>query len=77
MAVDPRHPDTFDSDDGDDVDEEEYDLEAPRPDAAEQHTDLLLHRDTPLSERVPETANPADAAEQARVVELNEDDEYR
>jgi hypothetical protein len=72
MSVDPTDPETFE----DDTAEEEHDVEAPEADAAEQQAELLEQRDNSLSERDPEKANPADAAEQARVVEIDED-EYR
>jgi hypothetical protein len=56
------------------------DLEAPEADAAEQRFELLQHRDEPIirrpGEREAEEADPADAAEQRRVVHLDEDD-YR
>ncbi|GAA3878346.1 hypothetical protein [Streptomyces sedi] len=54
---------------------EELSEETPREDAAEQHRDLLRLRDTPLTERDAES-DPADAAEQSRVVDPG-DDEYR
>jgi hypothetical protein len=63
----------FDSDDTED--DAELDLEAPEADAADQHIELLQHRDVPITER-PDDADPADAADQRRVVELDEDD-YR
>ncbi|MEV6319467.1 hypothetical protein [Streptomyces sp. NPDC051776] len=73
MSVDPTDPETFD----DDADQpEEFDVEAPEADAAEQHAELVEQHDAPLDDHALESANPADAAEQARVVELNEDD-YR
>lgn len=56
-------------------DDNELDLEAPEADTAEQHIELLQHRDVPITER-PDDADPADAADQRRVVELDEDD-YR
>ncbi|AUG80675.1 hypothetical protein CFP65_6002 [Kitasatospora sp. MMS16-BH015] len=71
MPVDPTDPETFEDDELDAVDPE-----APEADAAEQHTDLAPTRDEPLSHVDPDTANEADRAEQARVVELDEDD-YR
>ncbi|MGW0735052.1 hypothetical protein [Streptomyces sp. NPDC002851] len=52
------------------------DAETPEVDAAEQHTELRQHHDDPLPHYDPATANPADAAEQARVIDLDED-EYR
>jgi len=71
MTVDPSDPDTFEE-----ALEEDLDADAPEADAAEQHTDLLQHRDDPLTGRDRDAANDADAAEQARVVEIDEDD-YR
>ncbi|MEU8568324.1 hypothetical protein AB0C51_08135 [Streptomyces pathocidini] len=73
MAVDPTDPDTFEADA---EETEEFDVEAPEADAAEQHADLVPERDSEPGERSLESANPADAAEQARVVGLHEDD-YR
>jgi hypothetical protein len=72
---------TFDEfDNEDDVGTEaptdaELAAETPEADAAEQHTELLQYRDVPITERPPE-ADPADVAEQRRVVKLDEDD-YR
>jgi hypothetical protein len=55
-------------------------LDEPEPDAAEQHQEAVPGADDPgpaeLPERVPLEADAADAAEQARVVELGDDD-YR
>ncbi len=59
--------------------EEDLDLEAPEADAAEQHAELLQHRDEPIIQRPSDRgreADPADVAEQRRVVELDEED-YR
>lgn len=57
----------------------DLDLEVPEADAVEQHIDLLQHRDEPIIAR-PDgqdaEANPADVAEQRRVVDLDEED-YR
>lgn len=74
MSVDPTDPETFD-----DVYEEEpegAEFEAPEADAAEQQADLLRQRSEPMTGRGSDEVDPADAAEQARVVEVNED-EYR
>ncbi|MEV0262675.1 hypothetical protein AB0I49_15180 [Streptomyces sp. NPDC050617] len=79
MPVDPTDPETFDEyDDGDDdaPGASEIDVEAPEADAAEQHTDLTQHRDGPLTGVDTDAADPGDVAEQARVVETDEDD-YR
>ncbi|MEU9208331.1 hypothetical protein AB0D27_10365 [Streptomyces sp. NPDC048415] len=71
MTVDPTDPGTFD-----DQFREVDDAEAPEADAAEQHTELNPSDDDPEPVGDPDNANEADIAEQARVVELNEDD-YR
>ncbi|MGW6461695.1 hypothetical protein ACWF94_38155 [Streptomyces sp. NPDC055078] len=89
MAVDPSDPDTFDQLDrfgesaadgagGDERAEraEHLDEEVPEADAAEQHTEVSQRRDDPLIHIDPDTANEADAVEQARVVTIDEDD-YR
>ncbi|MEU5048353.1 hypothetical protein [Streptomyces sp. NPDC021096] len=72
MPVDPTDPETFEEE----ADVTEIDVEAPEADAAEQHADIAPHRDDPMSETHPDESNEADRAEQARVVELDEDD-YR
>ncbi|GGQ59811.1 hypothetical protein ACFY83_11580 [Streptomyces althioticus] len=75
MAVDPTDPETFEEDK--DVQEGvEYDVEAPVVDAAEQQTAVRPEEDDPLEEVDPDRANEADLVEQARVVQLDEDD-YR
>ncbi|MFI0722636.1 hypothetical protein [Streptomyces sp. NPDC021224] len=57
----------------------DLDLEAPEADSAEQRTDLLQHRDEPVTSRPPADrdgeANPADTAEQRRVVAVDEDED--
>ena len=72
MPVDPTDPETFDGDD----DVTEIDVEAPEADAAEQHADISNPPDESLTGMDSDSANEADRAEQARVVELDEDD-YR
>ncbi|UQA93240.1 hypothetical protein [Streptomyces halobius] len=72
MPVDPTDPDTFE----DEATATDIDVEAPEADAAEQHTELAPQRDEAPAGADPDSANEADRAEQARVVELNED-EYR
>ncbi|MGK5450150.1 hypothetical protein [Streptomyces radiopugnans] len=78
MSVDPTDPDTFDR--FEDEDErpaaERFGVEAPEADAAEQHAEVLPRGDAPPPATGSPEVNPADAAEQARVVELDEDD-YR
>ncbi|WP_223186728.1 hypothetical protein [Streptomyces sp. CBMA29] len=57
----------------------DLDLEAPEADTAEQHAELLQRQDEPIIARPShqvEEADPADAAEQQRVVAPDEDD-YR
>ena len=77
MPVDPSDPDTFeDFEEEDDDQASELDEEVPEADAAEQHTVVRPVHDEPLTRVYPDTANEADAVEQARVVALDEDD-YR
>ena len=64
MAVDPTDPDTFVEEDSVELD----DVEAPEADAAEQHADVAPHRDDPLTDVDPGTANEADLAEQAETI---------
>ncbi|MFB8037788.1 hypothetical protein ACFC5Z_33660 [Streptomyces sp. NPDC056004] len=71
MTVDPSDPETFEE-----IQPDEPDQETPRADAAEQQADLQQRRDEPLTEIDRDSANEADAAEQARVVAQDED-EYR
>ncbi|MGW1776851.1 hypothetical protein [Streptomyces sp. NPDC002104] len=74
MTVDPAEPDTFQSElrktaGG-------LDAEAPEADAAEQNTELNPTEDDPLTPVGQREASDGDAAEQTRVVPLDEDD-YR
>ncbi|MFJ8657684.1 hypothetical protein [Streptomyces sp. NPDC093795] len=71
MTVDPTEPDTFTEEEVEVLDEE-----IPEADAAEQHTELQQREDEPLTHVERDSANEADASEQARVVALDEDD-YR
>ncbi|MCX4674455.1 hypothetical protein OG413_03820 [Streptomyces sp. NBC_01433] len=71
MTVDPSDPETFE-----DVEPDELDPETPEADAAEQQLDLQQRADEPLTDIDRDAANEADAAEQSRVVALDEDD-YR
>jgi hypothetical protein len=73
MTVDPTDPETFEASDDE---REGIGTEAPEADTAEQHTELRQDRDTPLTGIDRDSANEADAVEQARVVALDEDD-YR
>ncbi|MGW6910461.1 hypothetical protein [Streptomyces sp. NPDC054940] len=74
MAVDPTDPETFADDDTEEA--QEYDVEAPAADAAEQHADVRLDRDDRPTGANQDRANEADLIEQARVVSIDEDD-YR
>ncbi|MGR8008425.1 hypothetical protein [Streptomyces hypolithicus] len=78
MPVDPTDPDTFEEEAPLDGDFEPGALEedATEADAAEQRTQWQQRHDAPLTGIDPGAANEADAAEQARVVALDEDD-YR
>lgn len=71
MTVDPNDPETFET-----IQPDEPDPEAPEADAAEQQADLQPKGDDPLTGIDRDTANEADAAEQARIVAEDEDD-YR
>lgn len=56
----------------------ELELEVPEADSAEQRADLLQHRDEPATSRPADRdgeANPADTAEQRRVVAMDEDED--
>ncbi|MFD5494652.1 hypothetical protein ACFYY3_10765 [Streptomyces sp. NPDC001812] len=75
MAIDPTDPETFEETE-DALEDQEYDVEAPEVDAAEQRADLEQDRDDPLTGADADRANEADLAEQARVVSLHEED-YR
>ncbi|MFC4012214.1 hypothetical protein ACFOY2_33620 [Nonomuraea purpurea] len=55
--------------------EEELSIETPEADAAEQHREISQNA-TPFRREVPLDVDPADAADQDRVVDLD-DDEYR
>ncbi|WP_189933767.1 hypothetical protein [Streptomyces sulfonofaciens] len=81
MTVDRTDPEIFEDDtdtseaqDGGDLGE--VSLEAPEADAAEQLADLTPSEEFVPPERIPNDADEADLAEQARIVDLDEDD-YR
>ncbi|MGI5532409.1 hypothetical protein ACQEVX_35100 [Streptomyces syringium] len=69
VPVDPTDPDTFEA-------EGTATIEMPEIDSAEQHTYFARQCDAFLADGDPDSADECDRAEQARVVELNEDD-YR
>lgn len=75
MAVDPTDPETF-VEDEDALEGEEFDVEAPEVDAAEQNMEVKPDRDDPMTGVEPDRASEADLMEQARIVSLDEDD-YR
>jgi hypothetical protein len=72
MSVDPSDPETFEENDAAEFAVE--DVEAPEVDAAEQHHDLLPNRDEPVNADALSEANEADRMEQARIVDVDEDD---
>ncbi|MDO0911954.1 hypothetical protein QQM39_14210 [Streptomyces sp. DT2A-34] len=74
MTVDPTDPETFVNDDTEEA--QEFDVEAPAADAAEQHAEVRPDRDDPVTGEDQDRASEADLAEQARVVSIDEDD-YR
>lgn len=70
-------PDAAGTMESNDHDEEGVsDMETPEADAAEQHAEIEPEMETPDLDQVPPEVDPADAEEQNRVVELDEDD-YR
>jgi hypothetical protein len=86
MPQEPTDPETLDEYLDDEQDDEQDarraggragDLgETSEADAAEQRLELLRLRDTPLTGRATDAANPADAVEQSQVVDPG-DEEYR
>ncbi|WP_448318366.1 hypothetical protein [Streptomyces sp. CO7] len=76
MPVDPTDPDTFVHEEEQEEAAPEIDVEAPEHDAAEQLADVRPAKDEPVRGEAGDRAAEADLAEQARVVELDEDD-YR
>ncbi|MET8574550.1 hypothetical protein [Streptomyces sp. NPDC005012] len=80
MPVDPTDPETFvheeEREEEREEDVQEFGVEAPEHDAAEQLADVRPVRDEPVRGEAADRAAEADLAEQARVVELDEDD-YR
>lgn len=76
MSIDPTDPDTFE-DSVENTDETAvHDVEAPEADTAEQHREVIARRDEPPRTDEFVEANEVDRAEQARVVEVDEED-YR
>ncbi|WP_405675882.1 hypothetical protein OG292_11965 [Streptomyces sp. NBC_01511] len=90
MSADPSDPDTFPNDPNDPNDPEnkargagtdsgaleDLDEETPEADAAEQRADVRPEGDDPPAPIDTTEADETDAAEQARIVSLDEDD-YR
>ncbi|MGW0929066.1 hypothetical protein [Streptomyces sp. NPDC002644] len=74
--TDPTDPETFVHEEEREEDVQEFGVEAPEHDAAEQLADVRPARDEPVRGEAADRASEADLAEQARVVELDEDD-YR
>jgi len=76
MSVDPTDPETVEDVYEEEPEELTNDDEVSPADAAEQRAELLRQRNVPIADRGDLEADPADAADQSQVVELNED-EYR
>lgn len=86
MTADPREPEGLDEFLAQEAEQDEdeasgrgrgsEDPEAPEADAVEQRLELLQRRDSPLTGRHHDEVDPADEAEQARVVDPG-DEEYR
>ncbi|MDT0307682.1 hypothetical protein RM780_12005 [Streptomyces sp. DSM 44917] len=81
MSQDPREPETLEEFLAEEREEAELFEpgladESPEADTAEQRAALLPLPDAPPPALPPEEADPADAAEQARIVDPGED-EYR
>lgn len=75
--LDSPAPDAAETMETNDHDEEGVSgMETPEADAAEQHAEIGPERETPGLDQVPAEVDPADAEEQNRIVELDEDD-YR
>ncbi|MFE3603616.1 hypothetical protein ACFXP3_32470 [Streptomyces sp. NPDC059096] len=76
MRVDPTDPETFDAEAGNGRSAGAAD-EVPEADAAEQRTEVGGGRDEPLTHIDPDTASEGDAADQARAVDLGDEEDYR
>ncbi|MFJ2114995.1 MULTISPECIES: hypothetical protein [unclassified Streptomyces] len=78
MAVDPTDPDTFETDTFETADETtERSAEIPEADAAEQKREARRRDDEPLPRIDPDRASEGDAFDQARTVDLGDEDDYR
>ncbi|MFF0205714.1 hypothetical protein [Streptomyces sp. NPDC005017] len=74
MTVDPTDPDTFEVEET--RESEEFDVEAPEADTAEQNADVAPEHDERMTGADRDRADEADLIEQTRIVSLDEDD-YR
>jgi len=68
-------PDDLDDDEFDRVEATDFDIEAPEADVVEQR--LPVRGVGEQRGSVPLEVDPADAAEQDRVVDIDDDDDYR
>jgi hypothetical protein len=69
--------DTFDDTFDDDAFEDDADIEAPEADRLEQHTGTRSDREPAAHREAPLEANDADAAEQDRDEDYDDEDDYR
>lgn len=76
--TEPRAEEPFDDTFDDDAFDDEADIEAPEADRLEQHTGTRSERSaTARRAESPLEANDADAAEQDRADDYDDDEEYR
>ncbi|GAA4699337.1 hypothetical protein [Streptomyces buecherae] len=74
--IDPTDPEHFPDEEPTTDTDGDRSVEAPEADSAEQRAALAPDRDEQPIDLDPTTANPADVAEQHRIVETDEED-YR
>ena len=75
--TDPRPEDTFDDTFDDDTFDDDVDIEAPEADVLEQHTSAGDESGRASRGETPFEANDADAAEQDRPADSDDEDDYR
>ncbi|HEX2177700.1 MAG TPA: hypothetical protein VHG70_17495 [Nocardioidaceae bacterium] len=75
--TEPRPEDTFDDTFDEESFADEADIEAPEADVLEQHTATREESGRAARRETPFEANDADAAEQDRAADTDDDDDYR